>query len=295
MTQHRVCLRLHLAKARDLARESADIRARLLEGIFENTRDEAIAASPPSARVTALEVASPSRPATLVPDEVLSAGLLSDLAAVQAAIASLSSSAKPILEVILAAGWEVSADDAALQAAARGALIAPLLDEINQSALDSIGDILVVLEAGTLVLQEDYRDEVYFALRGDLEGFSAAPGSSAPVVPAVNPSSKAQGAEASGPEIGAFGPVEMRALSLIEAGGLDVEAKLTALASENVTTTLLLVDRVNECGLSSTHGDIILDGDAAPPAIIEDARSFVGELLTARARPNVIGSVLDPD
>ena len=55
--------------------------------------------------------------------------------------------------------------------------------------------------------------------------------------------------------------------------------ELSEAAIEHATTPLLLVDRINECALASSYGDIVVDAGTSPPVLIEDARNYVDELL----------------
>jgi hypothetical protein len=73
--------------------------------------------------------------------------------------------------------------------------------------------------------------------------------------------------------------VELRALAIISRGDASVGEELSAAATEQATTPLLLVDRINECALASSYGDILVDAGTSPPVLIEDARNYVDELL----------------
>ncbi len=281
-TKPRTRVTLDLTKTKDLARESADVRARLLDGIEEaydpTPRPVSIGdgGRPPETPSSTYSVQSHA------PADLLAAGLLTDLPAVQSAIATLSIAARAILAAVVANGFEVHERSPLLTAAAGGALIAPLVDEINERAVASLGDVLCVYEGKLLILQEDYRDEVCWALQGNLDGLRTVAG-----MPSTSPVLAAEVQVASGSEAPAgamapsesIGPVEVEALALIVAGGPGVSAALLTLAAANASTLLLLVDRVNGCGLESAHGDILVDGDAEPPVILDDAMAFVVGLL----------------
>jgi hypothetical protein len=281
-TKPRARVTIDVARVKNLARESADIRARLLDGVSVDERPATNHSPGATLPTEAVDLSASAAAEAAPPDGAPAAGLLTDLAAVQAAVGALSSPSRALLSAIVAAGWQLPADHARLTTAVGDVLIAPLVDEVNEHALEMIGDVLLVHEGELLLLQEDYRDEVYFVLKGNLEGFSSAfAGAHARSVQS-RPAPVARLRDASA-EAESFGPLEVQVLTVIAEGGADSGRRLTALASTNATTRLLLVDRVNECGLASAHADIILDGDAVPPAIIEDAQDFVQALL-ARTR-----------
>lgn len=247
-TKPRVRVTIDLARAGELARESADVRARLLDGI-----------DPEPATTDTAEL-----------EQHVSAGLLTDLQAVTAALEPLTPEAKSVLAALLEGGWEQPADSTMIRDAAGEALVGPLITKINAHALESIGQVLIVDEAGTLIVQEDYRDEVYWVLRGSLEGFgrerpSIVPGTTEPPSP-VEPVAETEG----------FGPIELQALALVAGGRAD---ELSGFAREHATTPLLLVDLINECGLASSHGDLIIDATTSLPAVLTDSTDFVTTLL----------------
>jgi hypothetical protein len=281
-TKPRTRVTIDVAKAKDLARESADIRARLLDGVADDPTPATSHAmiQPVTAHPAGLSGNADAAPEP--PESAIAAGLLSDMEAVRSAVRLLSSPAHALLNAVMTAGCELREDHTTLLTAVGGALVGPLVDEINEHALESIGDVLVVHEGETLVVQEDYRDEVYFVLMGHLDGFSSTSGGGPAAPVDADPGLRAR---VSTPlaESEVFGPLEVQVLVVISAAGPEAGSQLTELASANATTVLLLVERVNECGLASSHGDIILDGDAAPPAIIEDAQDFVQALLTRQA------------
>ena len=306
-TKPRTRVTIDLGRAKDLARESADVRARLLVGLEDvETRSDAAPTAPfpptaPIAPPAPLGTAAAVQPTAAAP-----AGLLTDLVAVQATLAALSSPARSLLDALRGLGWEASALHSALAVAAGGALVGPLVDEINEHAVSRLGDILVVHEDALLVVQEDFRDEVYWVLTGTLDGFGVPATPVTPTAPAsaggtptVGAPTTATPAAVSGPmpSTDGFGPLELRALAVL-AGIRAVMAPadtLDALASEHATTTLLLLDRVNELALDSPYGDLVIDVDATPPLVYDDALSYITDLLT-RVAPLLTPVIpVDPD
>ncbi|MEJ7812238.1 MAG: TerB N-terminal domain-containing protein [Gemmatimonadaceae bacterium] len=245
-----------------LAEQSADVRRRPLE--------QTTPAAPGAV--------SPSPADDLVPAGVPS-GLLTDLAAIRAALGGISGPARAILEAMAAYGWELPDTSALLASAAGGALLGPLVDEINERSAEHAGDVLLVHEGAQLVVQEDYRDEVHWVLRGSLDGFGD--GSTLPPVP-----DRAGAPLREDWPDKAFGPVEMQALAIVAAGSPGTPESLHALAETNGLTPLLLLDRVNEAALGSSYGDICVDVGHSPPILLEDARGYVTELLERMGSAN---------
>lgn len=282
-TRPRARVTIDLGRARELARQSEDVRARLLAGLDDAGTPAPLAvapatptrAAPPvvTSAVTppdaSVPVASGATPQSGVPD-----GLLTDLAAVRSALAAMTVPARGLLEAIATRGWEVPAADPALAAAAGGALVAPLLDEINERAVDALGDVLIVHEDGRLVLQDDFRDEVYWVLKGTLDGFGAPTGSTSASATPPAPAAVAP------VDTDGFGPTELRVLALLSHADVAAgSAGLAAYAAGQGTTPLLLLDRVNELALASTYGDLVVDQDAAQPMLFAEAAPYVLDLL----------------
>jgi hypothetical protein len=263
-TRPRTRVTIDLAKAKELEQESSEVRDILLGGLDGTKSPEAEPAATPAAK-------HPNTPA----------GLLTDLAAVQSAVSACTAQAKAVLESFLSADWEVPATDPRLSIAAGGALVGPLIDEINGYSVTAVGDLLIVPEGDLYVVQEDFRDEVYCVLRGSLEGYGEPRSDTAP---------EAQG-PAAAPELEAdsygFGPAEIETLRLL-LSGYDVDRKLDELSAAHGSSALLLIDRVNELALASPHGDVLVDAGQIPPALIEDGREWVTSLLARFPSENAL-------
>lgn len=304
---------IDLARAKELARESADVRARLLEGIdggenagTRHVNEQPSGGTPQGSRsgeggpsVPSASAATPTSESAAVPliDGHVPPGLLTDLAAVQIALGGLAAPARSLLEALEAGGWELAGDGASLKAALGGALVGPLVDAVNERAIDTIGDILLVHEGDLVVVQEDYRDEVYWVLRGTLDGYgqrSGAAGTSSGIAPRAGdeaettstsprrsprPAPSAATSHLDRLDPGVFGPIELQALAIIADGSGTVAADLAALAAANATTPLILLDQINELALDSSHGDIVVDVEATPPRLLDDATEYVTSLL----------------
>lgn len=274
-TKARARVTIDVAKAIDLARQSADVRARLLDGLpaAEEGEPTGTAKTPPAAPAPEASVAGQER----VPAEYLASGLLTDVSAIRSALNRVSSPARALVRALADYSWELPESSPETLNATGGALIGPLVDEINERTLETLGDMLIVIEANTLVVQEDFRDEVHWILHGSLDGFDAehAPEYNANRSDTADiPSRSPRTADADG-----FGPGELRGLALLAAGGLDLATDFANEAATQATTPLLLADRINECALSSSYGDILLDADQSPPAVLGDAQAYVSDLL----------------
>ncbi len=170
--------------------------------------------------------------------------------------------------------WEVAVDATCLQEAAKGALVSPLVDEINERVLEAVKDVLIVQESNQLVVQEDFRDEVFWVLRGSLEGYRTG------VAPTAAPSAELPQAEST-PVLGAdgFGPAELGGLKMLAQADASRIASLDAFAANNGTTRLLLIDRINELALASPFGDLIVDSSTPIPLLFDEASQYVAALL----------------
>lgn len=262
-TKPRTKVSINLELAQTLSKESADTRARLLEGI-EMAHDELPV--PAGSVVSETPAVEPT------------VELLTDLAAVTLAMEMLSRPARALLAALANAGWEADETSADLSAAVDGVLVGPLVSAINARAQESLSTDLVVREGTRLVVQEDYRDEVYHVINGHLDGFDRTAQSAR-----TTSSGSSATADVSFPSFDGFGPIELQALLAVAGPEEDRNGALATLAMSNASTPLLLLDQVNSAGLASPYGDILVDGESSPPAVLPDAQDYVDALL-ARIR-----------
>lgn len=255
------------AKVKQLASESREARARLLAGL-DDQRGAELAPTVES-RATIHTENRHVDTAESIPD-----GLLTDLASITEAIATSPPATRAVLGALIDAQWELAISDERMAAAAHGALLEPLIADLNNRLRDRISGPLLAIETEMVVVQDDYRDEVYWACRGTLTGFARGT-SSSPGHPAAD-STVPTGTDAD--EHG-FSRIEMRALELILRGGASTTQELGTLASANATSPLLVVDRINEVALTSPYGDLLIDTTSSPPKIMDEAVSYVSSLL----------------
>lgn len=252
------------AKAESLSRDSADVRARLLDGLDAES---------------VIEVESTAGP-TPISQSAAPAALLTDLPAVQTALAPISPAARRLLDALMNAGWEVESDAVQVLAATDGALVSPLVDEINESAVGSIGDILIVHEGEKLVVQDDFRDEVYWVLKGTLEGFRLTSFDAARVA-MLDEAADVTSVDTllTPPEVDGFGPIELEALTILTESAGSSGTTIQEFASARGLRPLLIFDRINEIALTCPYGDIVLDISASPPSVMPDAADYVRQVL----------------
>lgn len=265
---------IDFAKAAELSRDSEDVRARLLAGLddTQEAKPDFVDGAMVKVPVTA---ASPS-------SREVPAGLLTDLDGVKVVFGALSEPARMILQLIARHGWEVEDSLPLLSEACSGVLLAPLIDEINAKSQMTLRQALIVREESLLVLQEDLRDEVYWVIEGSLEGFvqtreghetTKSDEATPAVTSAIDGNLDFGVASTDG-----FEAAEIRALHIL-ASGEDVLAELSSLATASGLTPLILLDRINEIGLTCSCGDLIVDCDAPVPVIRPDAAAYVEKLL----------------
>lgn len=270
-TRPRRRVTIDLTKAKDLARDSADVRDILLAGLDGDNRAEVTLASSPASPIDPVEVVAGNEAPTGASDGMRD-GLLTDVAVVNAAIAALSPIARAVLEAVVAEKWEVALSSALLAQATGGALLMPLVEEINQSAQRTIGDVLIVVERDSLVVQEDFRDEVYWVLKGTLEGFD---GTTVALPPLLGESAT----ESTGVGIDGYDSRDMHVLAILQFDPSSVESRLNTYAAAVMSTPLLLLDNLNERAIASSFGDIVVDPGTSPPTLLDDARLYVAALL----------------
>jgi hypothetical protein len=182
--------------------------------------------------------------------------LLTDLHAV-AAVLGNDADALALLRFLQSQEWEADSEHAAQ--ALEGTFLAVVLDRLNERALDELGDQLVFDEAGTLVVAEDYRDEVEHLFTHPI-----------PVQVTTPALDAAPGSADLEPEWAAFvqqmQPHHWETLAALLAG-VDVPTRLAGIAQSVQRTPDLLIDDINESALVHIGDIIIAAGD---PPLIED-------------------------
>jgi hypothetical protein len=274
ITRPKARVNIDFAKAAELSKSSEDVRARLLAGLDESGEV--------AHAVSAVDSANSQSASTDISGQIGLTGLLTDLDAVIAVLGSLSEAARTLIHAVEKHGWEVEISSPDLEADCNGALLQPLIEEINARSQATLRQPLIVRENELLVLQEDLRDEVYWVIKGSLEGFarSVVQGSSQ-LINGSNSSVAGEIAESGDFGIGntdGFDAAELQALHVLN-GEINVVVELSELATSIGQTPLLLLDRINEVALDGPCGDLIVDCEAVIPAILPDAREYVEELL----------------
>ena len=88
---------------------------------------------------------------------------LTDLTEVAQVIGNIGGRVSKLIAVLMNSDWECPVD--AIQSAFPGEFISVIIDEINNNALETVGDNLILEEDGLLVVLEDYRDEIEYILQ----------------------------------------------------------------------------------------------------------------------------------
>lgn len=267
-TKPRTRVTIDLAKAQELERQSVDVRARLLDGI-ENREPSLTESRVETAPSSPISSNAPALPPHVPPD------LLTDLIAVQSALAKISPAAQAMLSEIMVAGWEIDSTAPTLLAATGGALVGPLVDEINEQMMESVGDILIVHEGENFIVEDDLRDEVHWVMKGTLDGFTSITG----MASLDDPESSTDEGMREPPMVDGFGPFELQVLATIFRTPNREENTLASLAAARGITPLLLLDHLNEIALASPYGDILFDGEASPPILLPETIDYVRQLL----------------
>lgn len=204
------------------------------------------------------------------------APLLTDLEAVHTIIAS-DQKVQNLLIYLKQNDWEVETD--AVYAVLEGEFLSIILDRINERALDQLGDQLIIIENDTLVVTEDYRDE--------LEHLFQNPASE---ITPTTPKSGAEDSELTPEWAGFVRKMQshhweaLHALLIQE----DVSARLDGIARSAYTTPDLLIDEINEFALENI-GDIVIETGETPAIEEEDLEDL--RLLMSWALENVIQEI----
>ncbi|WP_412028729.1 TerB N-terminal domain-containing protein [Deinococcus yunweiensis] len=160
-------LRLDPERLAALQRDSEAIRARLLEA---SDRGEASDEGEASDTVPARAPTPPLPDPQPAPGPPSTPALLTDLDVVTELLDTISGSARAALLQLRAAGWSLAMD---ALSAPPGSFVSVLIDDINEAAQLTLGDVLLTEESGVLVTAPDYRDELEVLL-GALETAPAA-------------------------------------------------------------------------------------------------------------------------
>lgn len=189
--------------------------------------------------------------------------LLTDLDEVFSVLNRLEEGELRLLEALMAAGWE--AEDQQLRNSVGGLLIETAIGHINQLSLRLLGDLLVATEGTRRIAAEDFRDELehlFVNYRAELRR----PGVAGPVPTEWVALRKRLSA------------VQVRVLGQI-LERQDVRRQVAQIATECGSMPDALVDGINDLAMDLV-GDVIIDTHCEPPAIEEEDRLMVQQILT---------------
>jgi len=157
--------------------------------------------------------------------------------------------------------------DRDLQAEFIGIMLEPLVDRINQLAIEFAGDVLIVNAEGSKLIVDDFHDELAHLAQHGM--FSQAETRTEPSTGGL-PEEWAE----LGLQLTEVHWLALRSISSSE----DVKGSLTQLAREHGTMPETLVDEINDQALSAI-GDVIIAPGSDPPTIEDEDTEMVRRLL----------------
>lgn len=197
------------------------------------------------------------------PDE-----LLTDLAEVAVIMSESDGSRSKVIAHIMVNDWQCSTES--IQTILDNEFANVIIDEINEAAMDEIGDSLVFEEDDIWVIVEEYRDEIQYILEH--------PEYQEQVVTQNAPSEIYAELDDEWAEFtDRMEPHYWDALAAI-LNGEDVETRIDAIAQRHHQTGNILIDAINEIAYE-TIGDILIDTAEIPPVVVEDELENMKELL----------------
>jgi len=188
--------------------------------------------------------------------------LLTDLDEVFSVLQRLEEGELRLLEALMAAGGE--AEDGELRNTVGDLLIETAIGHINQLSLRVLGDLLVATEGARRIVAEDFRDELehlFVNYRDELRK----PDIASPLPPEWIELRKQ------------LSTVQVRVLAHV-LERQDVRRQITQIANECGSMPDALVDGINDLAMDMI-GDIIIDTHCEPPAIEEEDRVIVQQIL----------------
>jgi hypothetical protein len=246
-------IQIDIARVQTLTAESDQVREMLIAAGGSETMSERSA--PPSTQPSpGIRIPRPEG----TPDH-----LLTDLDEVLSVLNRLEEGELRLLEALMAAGWE--AEDQKLRNSVGGLLIETAIGHINQLSLRVLGDLLVATEGTRRIVAEDFRDELEHLF--------------------VNYRSELRRPNVAGPVPAEWIDLRKR-LSAVQVRVLtqilkrqDVQRQIAQIATECGSMPDTLVDGINDIAMDLV-GDIIIDTHCEPPAVEDEDRLLVQQILT---------------
>lgn len=187
------------------------------------------------------------------------AHLLTDLREVAEVVAH-DQTAVMLLQHFTTNGWELP--EGIVETLLAGEFLSMVLDRINERALELLGDNLLLIENGLVIVAEDYRDEAGHLFK------SAEP----MLLPSSTEAISKPEYDELTPEWSTFASLmqsrHWEALNVLLSGD-DIKIKLDGIARSTYTTADLLIDEINEFALMSI-GDIVIESGDSPAVEDED-------------------------
>jgi hypothetical protein len=194
--------------------------------------------------------------------------LLTDITEVAVIMGESTGTKSRVIAHIMINDWQCSTES--IQSILDKEFANVIIDEINEAAIDQIGDSLIFEEDNNWVILEEYRDEVQYILEH--------PEYQKQVLTQNTPTEVYAELEDEWAEF--TDQMESHYWDVLAAilSGEDVEHRVDAIASRYQQTGNILIDAINEISYE-TIGDILIDTAEHPPVVVEDEIDNMKELL----------------
>ncbi|MFB3917469.1 MAG: TerB N-terminal domain-containing protein [Terriglobales bacterium] len=251
---------IDLGRVRELTTESDVVREMLLAG---NTDVGPSPSLPISSGMHCSDSVADEKFTILRPADT-PPGLLTDLEPVWNILRRLDQNERQIIGVLMEKGWEAEAG--VLQQSLPDALLEAELERINGLARKFLGDLLIISEAGKIVIAEDYRDELEFLANREQVKVQSYPA--------------AQDLPSEWGEL--LRRLEPHQLLVLQAlvQNTDSISQIGRIADEHAMMPQDLIERINEVAFD-TIGDAIIAPNSMPPVIEEEDLEYVQKLVNS--------------
>jgi hypothetical protein len=247
-------IEIDVARVQDLTAESDQVREMLITASGVQAANESAPIPHVFEPVGMVHIPRPEG----TPDH-----LLTDLDVVFSILSRLEEGELHLLDALMATGWE--AEDGQLKTSTGDLLIETAIGHINQLSLRVLGDLLVATEGTRRIVAEDFRDELEHLCvhyRAELRK----PVVSKDTLPSEWIELRKH-----------LSAVQLRVLAYV-LERQDVQRRLAQVANECGSMPDTLLDGINDLAMDMI-GDIILDTHCDPPAVEEEDRALIQQIL----------------
>lgn len=182
-------------------------------------------------------------------------------------LARLTNEERCLIDTMAKWSWEAAED--VLRQALPGLLLEPLVDRINEHAIELLGDILIAPEEDLLVVSDDLRDDLSRRLGAQTGGREQTEEQMISTHLSAEWAAFSSGLAAH----------QLETLRIIIEVA-DPMPGIRSIAEDNAIMPGLLIDSINELALD-TIGDHIIEPGSEPPTIEDEDREMVGRVVAA--------------